>query len=98
MRRLLTIIMIFVSLLIVGCDEKREDGDRIVSLRVGERPFDDQATYTVASAHTRFHLNPLFAATSVKKTDQRFVDVVMKFIETQSPIKSGLDRRIQATN
>ncbi len=71
-------------------------GKRVVSLGVGGTPIVDDARYSVASVHTRFQDNPLFGATEIVETDRIFVEALIDYIRSHSPLKTALDDRIRA--
>lgn len=75
-------------------DIKNESGQRIISMHVGEEPFDPEKIYTIASAHTRFQTNPLFGAMNVIDTENTMVNDLIEYIRSHSPIVSKLDDRI----
>lgn len=75
-------------------DNSRPTGQRLVSLEVGGEPITDNKTYSIASVHTRFQLNPLFQATELEDTGRVFVDELTEYIRKHSPISPSLDDRI----
>lgn len=77
-------------------DLSRPDGQRVVSLKVGNKPISNDRMYTIASVHTRFQDSPLFGATNVKDTGRIFVEELIDYIRKHSPIDTTLDDRIVA--
>jgi 2',3'-cyclic-nucleotide 2'-phosphodiesterase (5'-nucleotidase family) len=76
-------------------DLSRPSGQRAVSITVAGKPLSDEATYRIASVHTRFQESPLFGATDVKDTGKVFVDELIAYIRAHSPIQSVMDDRIR---
>jgi sulfur-oxidizing protein SoxB len=76
-------------------DLSRPSGQRAVSITVAGKPMSEDATYRIASVHTRFQENPLFGATDVKDTGKVFVKELIDYIRTHSPIQSVMDDRIR---
>ena len=87
--------MIRFSGLKIVYDLSAPDDKRIASITVNGKPFSDETVYSIASAHTRFHTNPLFQALDINETEKIFVEEIMSYIETHSPIKNMLDDRMQ---
>lgn len=79
-------------------DMSRPEGQRVVSLEIGDEPIADDKEYAIASVHTRFQLNPLFGATHAEDTSRVFVDELIEYIRKHSPISPSLDDRIQPVN
>lgn len=76
-------------------DLAKSSGNRILSLTIGGKPFSKEASYSIASAHTRFQNSPLFGAMKVKDTGKVFVEELINYVRKISPITSTLDDRIQ---
>ena len=89
--------MIRFSGLNIVYDLANQPGEKIVSITMANgTPFVDDKEYAVASAHTRFQLNPLFGATDIQDTGKVFAEELIKYIRENSPIESKLDDRIRA--
>ena len=74
-------------------------GKKIVSITMADgKPFVDDREYKVASAHTRFQLNPVFGARDVQDTGKVMSEELIKYIRHNSPINSHLDDRIRHRN
>ena len=74
-------------------------GKKIVSITMADgKPFVDDREYKVASAHTRFQLNPVFGARDVQDTGKIMSEELIKYIRHNSPINSHLDDRISERN
>jgi len=74
-------------------------GKKIVSITMADgKPFVDDREYKVASAHTRFQLNPVFGARDVQDTGKVMSEELIKYIRNNSPINSHLDDRISERN
>ena len=86
--------MIRISGMKLLVDLAKSLGNRIVSLKVGGKPFSKDVVYSVASAHTRLQNSPLFGASKVKDTGIVFVEELINYIRKNSPITSTLDDRI----
>ena len=80
-------------------DLSNQPGKKIVSITMTDgTPFVDDKEYAVASAHTRFQLNPLFGAKDIQDTGKVFVEELIEYIRNNSPINSRLDDRIKERN
>ena len=73
----------------------RPYGRRLVSIEIGGEAVADDRTYTIASVHTRFQLNPLFQATDAEDTGRVFVEELIDYIREHSPISPSVDDRIR---
>ena len=91
--------MIRFSGLKIVYDLANHPGKKIVSIAMSDdTPFVDDQQYSVASAHTRFQLNPLFGATDIQDTDKVFAEELIEYIRENSPIQTKLDDRITVRN
>ena len=77
------------------CDLVKPAGKRVLKINIGGEEFNQEKTYSVASAHTRFQNNPLFGATHVKDTRRMIVEELINYIEKKSVVKSTIDDRIK---
>ncbi len=89
--------MVRFSGLKIVYDASGKRGERVVSIRTADdQPFSMEKEYSVASAHTRFQHNPMFAAREIVDTGKVFVEALISHIRAHSPISPGLDNRIVA--
>lgn len=79
-------------------DLSKPNGQRIASLSIGGKAVSDDQVYSVASVHTRFQDSPLFGATDVKDTGRVFVEELIDYIRSHSPINTTVDDRIAPIN
>ncbi len=78
-------------------DTAAKQGERVVSMvTADDQPFSMEKEYSIASVHTRFQDNPMFSARSIVDTGKIFVEELISYIRTHSPISPGLDNRIVA--
>ena len=87
--------MIRFSGMKIICDLVKPAGKRVLKINIGGEEFNQEKTYSVASAHTRFQNNPLFGATHVKDTGRMIVEELISYIEKKSVVKSTIDDRIK---
>lgn len=70
-------------------------GQRIVSIVTeDDQPFSLEKNYSIASSHTRFQHNSMFGASRVVDTGKVFVEELVHYVRTHSPISAILDDRI----
>ena len=87
--------MIRFSGMKIICDLVKPAGKRVLKINIGGEEFNQEKTYSVASAHTRFQNNPLFGATHVKDTGRMIVEELISYIEKKSVVNSTIDDRIK---
>ena len=87
--------MIRFSGMKIICDLVKPAGKRVLKINIGGEEFNQEKTYSVASAHTRFQNNPLFGATHVKDTRRMIVEELISYIEKKSVVNSTIDDRIK---
>ena len=87
--------MIRFSGMKIICDLVKPAGKRVLKINIGGEEFNQEKTYSVASAHTRFQNNPLFGATHVKDTRRKIVEELISYIEKKSVVNSTIDDRIK---
>ena len=89
--------MIRFSGLKILADPANERGQRVLSITTTDgEPLSPDKYYSVASVHTRFQNNPMFGATDLVDTGKIFVDELIGYIRTHSPMSAGLDDRMVA--
>ena len=76
----------------------RKSGEQIASITIGGKPLSLEKNYTIASVQTRFHNNSFFGATYVKNTGKVFVEELIQYVRTHSPLTASLDDRIMLEN
>ena len=86
--------MIRFSGMTLDCSLGAKSGSKIRTMLVGGKPLDENKNYSVASVHTRFQNNSMFGATDVRETGKVFVEELIDYIKTHSPLKTQLDDRI----
>ena len=89
--------MVRFSGLKIVYDLANDRGQRVVSITTADgEPLSPDKDYSIASVHTRFQDNPMFGATSIVDTGKVFVDELINYIRTRSPVSPGLDDRMVA--
>ena len=86
--------MIRFSGMTLDCSLRAKSGNKIQSMLIGGERLDENKEYSVASVHTRFQNNPMFGATDIQETDKVFVEELIDYIKSNSPLKTRLDDRI----
>ena len=86
--------MIRFSGMTLDCRLRAKSGNKIQSMLIGGERLDENKEYSVASVHTRFQNNPMFGATDIQETDKVFVEELIDYIKSNSPLKTRLDDRI----
>ena len=89
--------MIRFSGLHIVYDLANARNERIVSMTTADgQPFLLDKRYTIASVNTRFQDNSIFGARNIVDTGVVFVDELIEYIRTNSPLIAALDARITA--
>ncbi len=77
----------------IVADESKPFGKRVVSLKIGGKPYDPKQKYTIVTANSSLYKSA--AATNVKDTSKVAVEELIKYIEKKKVIAPRLDSRVK---